>query len=115
MSPKNDPLSLSSRTTIILLSILPAVVLFALLMGIWHCIRKRNIARRKKAEDIERDKTLRQRAFLAIDSELPERSRGTRHQVPKTRVFNLPELKVDTNVPSEMQVQPAPTVGLRAF
>ena len=93
MSPSpNNPLTLSHRTTIILLATLPAITLFALFMGAWHCVRKYNGARRKAAEDEEQGRTLRQRVFLAVDSELPERSRSTKYQVLGMRVPGVQSL-----------------------
>ena len=113
MSHQENPFALSRRTTIIFLSVFPAVALLALLMGIWHCIRKRNIAKRKEVEDVEIDATLRQRAFLASDDQLPERSRSTSHQVPKARIPNLPNLKIDMKMDEVgmVQIQSAPAIG----
>ncbi|KAF1354294.1 hypothetical protein EJ07DRAFT_158687 [Lizonia empirigonia] len=112
--PKSNPFSFTRRTTIILVSVLPAVVLFALLMGIWHCVRKYNIARRIEAESKDIENTLHRPARLAIDQQLPERSRSTAHQVPKPRIPNLPNLpnlKIETHVSDGNQIRPAPVVG----
>ncbi|KAF2623260.1 hypothetical protein BU25DRAFT_180545 [Macroventuria anomochaeta] len=111
MSPEHNLPKLSHHTTIILLSILPAVGLFGLLMGIWHCVRKRNSAKRYEQERQDEASTLHQHAFLANDNYLPERSQSTGHQVRKMRVPNLPNLKIDTSMPAGAQVRSAPAVG----
>jgi hypothetical protein len=95
--PESNPFVLSHRTTVILLAVLPAVAVFALLMGIWHCIRKRNIAKRVEKEKKDIEHTLQQPAFLAVDAELPERSRSASH-VPK------PRLSVRTDVSAAPQI-----------
>jgi hypothetical protein len=105
------PLTPTHRTTVILVSILPAVGLLALLMGIWHCIRKRNIATRIERERQDEESTLHQRAFLADDERLPERAKSTAHQVPKLRLPNLPnlpKLKTNASLPHGAQVRPPP-------
>ena len=112
--PRFNPFTLTHRTTIILVSILPAVALFALLMGIWHCIRKRNVAKRVERDRQDEESALHQVAFLAVDEQLPERSRSTAHQVPKLRIPNLPnlpKLRTDTHATSDCMVQSAPAVG----
>lgn len=112
--PKSNSFSFTRRTTIILVSVLPAVVLFALLVGIWHCVRKYNIARRLEAESKDIENTLHRPARLAIDQQLPERSRSTAHQVSKPRIPNLPnlpDLKIETHVSDGNQIRSAPVVG----
>lgn len=109
--PTFNPFHLSYHTTIILVSVLPAVALFALAMGIWHCIRKRNINLRIERERKDEESTLYQKAFLAIDEQLPERTKSTAHQVPKLRIPNLPNLpplKIDTHVREDCGLQSAP-------
>lgn len=68
-------LRLSHRTTLILLIILPAVALFALLMGLWHCVRKRRALKCAQVLDEENNRTLRQPAIIATDEDMPERGR----------------------------------------
>lgn len=104
MSPGNNPPNLSRRTIILLLTILIGVGLFALLMGIWHCIRKRNVQKRieQERQDIEAPLQRAQLAAIAPESQLPER----RSAKPKPKL----KLTLNTNVPAVMHMRSAPVL-----
>jgi hypothetical protein len=67
------PRGLPKKLVIILIVIIPTVVILAIIMGVLHCLRKRN-KRKLQAQqqtDIERSLQRARRPVLAVDTDLP--------------------------------------------